>query len=97
MLQSLKDTPDLLVDMDEVRKVELAVREPVGNPVGAIPMIRDISDGIGNKILVHPVQESRRWMEGRMGLHIADVSISRLVGRRLIDKIEGSVRDPIGL
>ena len=97
LLQMLQDDADLFVEMDEIGEVELAVVAPVRYPVRPIPVVRAVTDGIGNQILVDPLQESLRRMERGMGLHIADVRVQRLVRGRFINEVQGPFRDPVGL
>ena len=75
LLQSLEDAADLFVDVDEISKVELAVVAPVWQLVRPIPVVRTVTNRIGDEIVVDHLQESLRWMKRGMGLHIADMRV----------------------
>ena len=97
LFQALQDAADLLVDVNEIGKVEFAVVAYVWQPVRPIPVVRTVTYRVGNQILVDPLQESRRRMERGVGLHIADVGIQRLFRGRFINEIQGPFCDPVGL
>ena len=67
LFQSLQDAADLFVEVDEVGEVELAVVAPVGDPVRSIPVVRAVTDRVGDEILVDSLQESLRRMERGWG------------------------------
>ena len=48
LFQSRQDATDLFVEVDEVGEVELAVVAPVGDPVRPIPVVRAVTDRVGD-------------------------------------------------
>ena len=87
LFQALQDTADLLVEVDEISKVELAIVAYVWQPVRPIPVIRAVTNRVRDEIFVDPLQESRRRMKRGMGLYIADMRVKGLIGGRFINEI----------
>ena len=61
-------------------------------------IMRDVdafAGGLG-EIFVDLLEESLRRMKRGMRLHIADMGIERLLGRRFLNEIQGPFRDLIG-
>ena len=55
LFQALQDAADLFVEVDKIGKVEFAVVTPVRYPVRPIPVVRAVTDRVGDEILVDPV------------------------------------------
>ena len=52
LFQSLEDATDLFIDVDKIGEVELAVVAPVWQLVRPIPVVRAVTNRIGDKIVV---------------------------------------------
>ena len=52
LFQSLENTADLFVDVDKIGEVELAIVAPVWQLVRPIPVVRAVTNRIGDKIVV---------------------------------------------
>jgi hypothetical protein len=61
-------------------------------------IMRDVDSfaGVFGEIFVDLLQESLWRMKRGMRLHIADMGIERLLGRRFLNEIQGPFRDLIG-
>ena len=55
LFQSLENSADLFVDVDKIGEVELAVVAPVWQLVRPIPVVRAVTNRIGDKIVVDPL------------------------------------------
>ena len=87
LFQALEDATDLFIEVDEIGEVELAIVAPVWYPVGFIPVVRTVTDRVGDEIFVDPLQESLRRMERGMGLHVADMRVEGLIHGCFINEI----------